>query len=368
MHCPNTQSNKENNTMSDITTDTTLDVESDTDLDTGIDSTVEETQSEQPSDPLGAALSKALDSYKPAAEQKPAGLLPKDLQTPAPKPVNEAAVTDPVTGQVLEPIKAPPWPVGVRDKWASLPRDVQEHISKREREMHENLQQTAEARKGWDEFKNIAAPYEALFRQHNMTAQAHVKELFNMSHILNTGHPLAKAQVLASLIHQFQPDAAALGQFLSNPGHQPQAAPQQPVNVRAEVEKMLQEQTEQTQQRDATLAMQAFEADMKNEFMGDVRDLMAKAIDAGLVTGSSYPELFKNAYEFACKNHPDVAAVIAQRSATKAPTVVKPAQPVRPNGSVKPSPVSSQRSTPNGKQKAMSLDDAFNAALEQHSK
>lgn len=320
---------------------------------------------------LDDALAKAIEKHTPAdPDAKPAkGLLP---EIPGSKPAVPGAaqdlkpgqVVDPITQRVLEPIKAPGGLTpALRDKWGTVPREFQQFWADRERDMAANLKETADARKSWKEFTDIVAPYEATLRAHNITATAHAKELFNLSHLLNTGTPQVKADVLARLIWQFQPDPQALAQFLNQrPQGQVQQSAQQPVNVREEMEKLLKEREEQSRKAEGTSAWEAFAADPANEFVADVRELMGKILDAELVTGNTYPDLFKNAYDLACSQHPEVKATLAQRAAQTptAPAAPAVSQP-RPNSTVKPS-LGASKAAPTQSKKLPTLDEAIQMA------
>jgi hypothetical protein len=319
---------------------------------------------------LDDALAKAIEKHSPPGEKPAAkGMLP---EIPGSKPATPGArpdlkpgqVIDPITQRVLDPVTPPgSLTVALREKWGSVPREFQEFWSKRERDFATSLQETAEARKSWKEFTEVVAPYEATLRTHNITAVAHAKELFNLSHLLNTGTPQTKADVLARLVHQFQPDQQAFAHYL---GQRPQGpaptAPQQPVNVRQEMEKVLKEREEAAKEAEGKSAWDAFAADPKHEFISDVRELMGKILDAELVTGNTYPELFKNAYDLACSQHPEVKTVLAQRTAqTPAAAPTAPVAQPRPNGTVKPS-LGASKAAPTGSKKLLSIDEAIQAA------
>src|SRR5207253_1378395 len=130
-----------------------------------------------------------------------------------------------------------------------------------------------------------------------------------------------------------------------------------PVNVEAEVQKVLAERDSQTQERAAKAAIDSFANDPANEFYEDVRGLMGKAIDAGFVDAPSLPELFKKAYDFACQQHPEVRDTLAARAARGAPAPAPAAPAPKPVGSIKPS-LSGGRSA-KAPSKGMNLDDAI---------
>jgi len=329
------------------------------------------------------ALAKAIEQHVPegatAADAKPdtKPLLPeipgaKPEAPPGSPELKPGQVVDPITQRVLEPIRPPGGLTpALRDKWETVPREFQEFWQGRERHMHEQLQEMADTRRSWKEFSDTVAPYEAMLRQHNITATTHVKELFNLSYGLNTGNPQQKADILARLVWQFQPDPAAFAHYLS-PQNRPQGQPQQPapaqqpVNVREEVERQIKERQEAEQAAEGKRAWDAFAADPKHEFINDVRQLMGKILDAELVSGSTYPELFKNAYDLACQQHPEVKAALTQRTAAPAPSPAAATPTPRPNRTAKPSLGGGPRQ-PTAGGKKLTLDEALAAAAAQHS-
>lgn len=318
------------------------------------------------------ALAKAIEKHSPPSEKPAKGLLPEIPGSKSATPegtqgLKPGQVIDPITQRVLDPI-TPPGSLtpALREKWGSIPREFQDFWAKRERDHQTSMQETAEARKSWKEFTEVVAPYEATLRTHNISAVAHAKELFNLSHLLNTGSREVKADVIARLIHQFQPDPQALAHHLNQRPQAPMQTPPQPVNVRQEMEKVLQEREEAAKQAEGKGAWEAFAANPANEFLGDVQGLMSKILDAELVTGNTYPELFKNAYDLACSQHPEVKTVLAQRAAqtpaaTPAATPAVPVAQPRPNGTVKPS-LGASKAAPTAPKKLLSLEEAIAAA------
>jgi hypothetical protein len=287
---------------------------------------------------LRDAVLKAFE--KTTGEKEPTNALPQAAETTKVEPAKE---TDPITGRELEPIRAPSSMTPLlREKWGSVPREMQKFWVDRERDMQVRLQETADQRKLAKEFGEIAAPYEATFRQHQTNAVAHAKELFNLDHQLRTGSPAQKAQIIHSLISHFQPDFQTLAQLAN--GRQVQAAPaQQTPDVQALVRQELAARDNQQQEAEVQRHVDAFTSDPKNEFIDDLRPLMQKAIEAGFVQGNDIPELFRNAYDFAAQQHPEVKQILASRVAatqTQAQGATATAKPIQ---SVKPSLASGGR-------------------------
>jgi hypothetical protein len=275
-------------------------------------------------------------------------------------PTEPDKAIDPITGRTVEPIKPPvSLTPALREKWASVDPQFQKFWTDREKDMAQKLSSTADERKLAQEFKDVVAPYEPMFRQFNTTATEHVKELMTLSHTLNTGTPEIKARVLYNLINHFKPDPTTLQQLFAGQPVQTQAAPP-PVNVQAEVQRILDERTAAEQKAQTDTAITTFANNPANEFYEDVRELMGKVINAGLVNGTSMDEVLKNAYDMACQQHPEVKQVLAGR-ATTTQAAATTATPVK---SIKPS-LGSGRSAAKPA-KSMSIDDAVKTAMKQH--
>lgn len=309
------------------------------------------------------AVMRAFEKTSKKGEAEPKTAMPKLAGTPeatTERPaIDTTKAVDPVTGRELEAIKPPSsMTPALREKWGSLDRQMQQFWVDREKDMSSKLNETAEERKLASQFREVAAPYEAMLRQFGTNATDHAKELFNLSHTLNTGSPQTKAQVIGQLIQHFRPDADTLRQVLSGVPIQPTAPAPTPVDVQSEVERALAQREQAALEREAQLGIDAFENDPKNEFLKAVAPLMKKAIDAGFITGNSMQEVLKNAYDFACQQDPEVRGVLAQRAAGQ-PTS-------KPVGSTKPS-LGTGRS--NGqKTEYKTTRAAVLAAYEKHSK
>lgn len=307
---------------------------------------------------LRHAVVKAFE--KTAGTKEPTSTLPQA----EPLSVEPTKEIDPITGRELEPIRAPSSMTPLlREKWGNVPREMQKFWVDRERDMQMRLQETADERKLAKQFGEAVAPYEAMFRQHGTNAVAHTKELLNLDHQLRTGTPAAKAQIIHSLITHFQPDVQTLMQLAAGRPMQ-QAPAQQTPNVQEAVRQELEARETQRQEADINRELQAFAADPKNEFLEDLKPTMQKVIEAGLVTGNSYAEIFRNAYDFAAKQHPEVSQVLASRAPA---TPVQPAmQPAKPIQSVKPSLASGGRGG-QSQPRPKSLREAVELSWDKHS-
>jgi hypothetical protein len=229
----------------------------------------------------------------------------------------------------------------LREKWGTVPREYQKFWVDRERDMQVKLQETADQRKLAKDFHQAAEPYQDTFRQNGVSAVEHAKDLFSMSHQLHTGNAQQKAQIIHKLMVQFQPDPQTLS-YLFNGG---QVQPVQPIQPAPSVDELVNQrlQAREAEQQQASIqaSIDQFKADPRYEFTDDLGELMGKAIEAGFVKGDDFPTLFRNAYEFAANQHPEVKQILASRAADLSvqPTTVK-AKAVQ---SVKPSLASNGR-------------------------
>jgi hypothetical protein len=259
---------------------------------------------------------------------------------------------DPISGRVLEPIKPPgSLTPALREKWKDVDPRFQKFFTDREREIANTMNETVEARRIANSFKDIATPYESMLRKFGITAEQHTKELFNLSHGLNSGTPQERATIIYNLIQHFQPDAGTLEQLFN--GQQPVQQVQQPaaVDVEAEVQRILAEREVETVNRQAENILTHFASKPGHEYFDDVKVTMGKIIDAGLVEGSG-EQLLENAYELACSRHPEISQLNRYRAVQ---------QPVR---SVKPS-LGAGRPQPK-QQREMSISEAVAQAMREH--
>jgi len=306
------------------------------------------------------AVLKAFEKVTSSKEQK---ALPQATEPAKAEPEKEI---DPITGRELEAIRAPSSMTPLlREKWGNVPREMQKFWVDRERDMQVRLQETADERKLAKQFNEVAAPYEAMFRQYGTNAVAHTKELLNLDYQLRTGSPVQKAQIIHSLITHFQPDVQTLTQLAA--GHPVQHAQvQQAPNVQELVRQELDALDSKRQEAEISRELEAFAADPKNEFLDDLRPTMQKAIEAGFVTGNSITELFRNAYDFAAKQHPEVSNVLASRAAAEV-SVQPTIQATKPVQSVKPSLASGGRGGQT-QPRFKTTRDAVDAAWDKHTR
>lgn len=231
-------------------------------------------------------------------------------------------------------VKAPQsWRPEVREKWASLPPEVQAEVARREKEVGAALQESATARKGWESFREVVGPYEALIRAEGGEPLKAVGSLLQTAAALRTAPPAMKAKLVANIIQQYGVPVDVLDAALA--GHAPAAPAQGTPPQQLDPEALLQQaeqrvfQRIQGQQQQALTAKaqqeaEAFISGGEAEFIEEesggvrIRDLMANFLDAAGRSGVRLT--LKDAYDRACAIHPEVSKVLEQRKAAQTAT------------------------------------------------
>ncbi|HAM41749.1 MAG TPA: hypothetical protein DCP69_10565 [Candidatus Omnitrophica bacterium] len=215
-------------------------------------------------------------------------------------------------------IKAPQsWKPLAREKWASIPAEVQAEVARREREVTTTLQEVAKTRKEHAEFAQTVAPYMGMIQAESSTPIQAVANLLQTAAALRTAPPAHKAQLVAQLVKQFGVpidalDAALSGQAMPQGQAQQQYRP--PEDTAKIVEQVIAKRLEAVQASRAEKELSTF-AD-SHEFFADVREDMADLIEvASRRNVAMTPE---QAYTRAIALHPEIGDVLKQRDSAKA--------------------------------------------------
>jgi hypothetical protein len=279
-----------------------------------------EAKNKEPVEPTTGGRKLPTGKTPPAAQASAAAAVPQD----------NAEDFDPISGQKLEPIKAPAgMPPALRETWSKLPREHQQFWAKREQDMSQNFTRLGANDKFAKTIQESAKALLPMLKANNTTLEAFTQRVYANAHQIANGTPQQKAVLLGNMIRQYKPDAATLKAVLA--GQQVNVPQQrQAVNIEQEVQKRI--EAERTKEREGTFvqAIQEFNNDPAHEFANDVGDAMTAAIQGGLVEteGKSAKEILKAAYDFAVANHPQIKQVLAARGAQPAAV---PAQGAVPN-------------------------------------
>ncbi|MEQ1572778.1 MAG: hypothetical protein ABL993_00895 [Vicinamibacterales bacterium] len=233
----------------------------------------------------------------------------------------------------VAPVRAPgSWTPEARETFAALPPVAQKEIMRREREISDTLNHTAEARKFHEEVTRTLAPYEAMLRAEGSNSVAAIDSLMKTAAALRTGSPAYKAQLVAGMIRDFAIPIDVLDQAIValQQGRGPAAAPQPGAggNIEQIIQQQLapiqqfmtqfqqtQQQTQQAQMQQAAQSLEEFAADPANEFIQDVGQDMADLLEMAAKRGQ--PLSLQDAYRRATLAHPSISQILENRRATQ---------------------------------------------------
>lgn len=214
--------------------------------------------------------------------------------------------------------KAPQsWKPAIREKWASIPPEVQEEIARREGEVPKALEQAAQARRFQEQVTEAVRPFEGLARaagfQHPMQFALQGAQVLAT---MQQGTPAQRVALVASAIRDYGIDVQALAAALDNPQAAPtQQAPQQ-ADPRALIREELQRYAQENNDRRAASEVEKFTASA--EFANDltIRRRMAALITAEAEAGIELS--LDDAYNQVLMSHPEYRGIMEQRKAAEA--------------------------------------------------
>jgi hypothetical protein len=263
----------------------------------------------------------------------------------APAPTGQGgavSVPPPVAGvappasPALEALKPPQdWRATAREKWAALPREVQEEALRLHVETKKTLQEHAELRKSFDTYRQATSPYEGMIRAEGLEPAQAVGLLLQREAALRTAPMQTRAQIIAHGIKTFLgTDEQAIKLLADALDASPQQgqprAPQQidPNQIIAQAEqRLMQRMTEARNQQLTSSAQSEIEAfAQSHEFLDEpdpetgltVADDMANLMSAAADRGKALTP--DDAYKQAIRRHTVANKIVQQREAAKAAT------------------------------------------------
>jgi hypothetical protein len=273
-------------------------------LEEAFDETPEVGPSSEPAKPEPVSTEEGAPAPSPEGTSAKPQLAPEGKKAPA--------------GQEPPPeLKAPSqWKPQVREKWNALPREVKEEILRRESDSMRLIGSVGPKIRIADEVASHISPFSERLQQNGVPPSQFIGEVFSSVRQLAEGNPQTKAEVVANIVQSYGVDLRLLDQILT---HRIQSPPEvhQARALAARANAILTQQTEGIQQQtsqQAEVAVQAFGADPKHEFLEEVREIMADLIEAGRVHN------LDDAYSAAVWAHPDTRKILLQREAQQRAT------------------------------------------------
>lgn len=217
-------------------------------------------------------------------------------------------------------LEKPPesWAATAREKWKDIPKEAREYIQTREQQMMDGMQKNAQMAQRAGQMDQALAPFSQFLNMNGSPGET-IKGLLQTGSGLQLGSPIQKAQVAAKIIKDFGVDIQILDGMLVGQAPPPEVVQQQSVQqqVQAALQQRDQQQQQmayQQQQQVAGQSVQQFSSDPKNEFYKDVSSDMADILD---MAGNRGQQLsMEDAYERACRLHPEVSKIISSRQQT----------------------------------------------------
>lgn len=290
----------------------------------------------EPADDLRADFEAAYEKFESEEKPEPSDVPRETSEPEAPIP-EEQEKPEPVNDEKQQPESEPPkpeekptpikndkapasWTPKAREIWKNVPEEARAQIAKRESEINQTLQQSAQARQGMQYLNKILEPYRAGLQASgvNDPFQA-IQALFQTESSLRSGNSHQKALTIANLIKNYGVDIATLDSLLV--GETPKANPTadleaiidkrlSPINQFLQQQQMTQQQWEREQQNQATQSVAEFSQNA--EFIEDVRNDMADLLDIAAKHG--HKMTLQQAYDKACALNPEVSKVLEQRA------------------------------------------------------
>lgn len=269
--------------------------------------------------------------------------------------------------QDVPPIEPPTsWKAEDKEKFKSLPRDVQETIKAREDEVHKGFTKLDEERNLGKQIKEVVTPYMAIIQAEGGTPVTAVRDLLNTAYLLRTAPAHQKTELVKQICQTYGVDMSAI----SAQSHQAQAY-QDPTISQLQQElaqvkqfanpEFLQKQLQEKMENDRVMAeVEAFASNPEHIHYQQVKPIMA-----GLLSNGAAKDM-KEAYDMACHADPHIRSTIEAQKAANIEAQKKTELAAKKKAAVSVSG-SSGTFTPNSKAtNSNSIEDDIRAAMEAH--
>lgn len=245
------------------------------------------------------------------------------LKTPTEEEVVEDAevVEEHVVEEPIEPVAeekpkiAPPasYTATVKEKWDSLPPEVQQELVKREEEVHRMMTSPTGELNFGRTMKQTFEPYMPLIQEEGGTPEGAIRDLLNTAYTLRKGTPEQKYAVVKEVCDKFGIQMPGAEEEYVDPTiqnlQQEIARLRQQADPNTLIKQLREQQERDTVQREAN----AFASDPANKYFEKVRPFMAAFLGEGVAKD------YKEAYDMACNAHPEVRSILeAEKKAAEA--------------------------------------------------
>lgn len=229
---------------------------------------------------------------------------------------------------LLSQDKAPSaWSPKARERWNEIPEDLRSEILRREEASAKGVRQLQEETAPMRGFVQTLAPFIQEAVQNAQDPAQYIGSVMVTERILRTGNVDQKFEALLNIADQYK---IPLRQIINESVGEEvlKAAPsQQQYQLPPEIQKELEENRRwREQQSQRSSGNEIAEFAKKNEFFEDLREDMAKLLEAGVASD------LQSAYDKAAKLHPEVSEILAERAARGGKTAALKAKQAKAAG------------------------------------
>jgi hypothetical protein len=252
---------------------------------------------------------------------------PKSIEEVVPddtKPVDKA----PVDARIDRAPQS--WKGESKKVWAELPLNVRQEVTRRERETTKVMQEAAQARQQVSGMQEAFAPHmDRINTVYGGDARQAITNLLAVERRLFNDTPVAKAQLIANMVKQFNVDIMALDAALAGQPA-PEAVQQQsaierileqrlqPFQQFLQTQQQREQQAAQRTEQEALHTVESMATDPQFPYFDEVRDLMADIIELNSRRGIYIP--LPEAYNKAVRMNDDTYQASSVRDSSQAAT------------------------------------------------
>lgn len=233
---------------------------------------------------------------------KPAAEAPSATEEEAPADEQQAQPAKPAPGS---------WPKELKDKFGTLPPEVQDYMHRRESEISRTINNYSQKAKFADAVSSTLAPHEAILRADGADPLSAISGLMQTYQVLRNAPPAEKAMAVAQMIQRFGVDLSLLGEDGKTVGNSDPNVEQLYTRLgRLEQElasRRMADESAEKQHVESTIA----EFAASHPHFESVRAHMGALLQAGLAKD------MQDAYDQATMAVPEIRATLLQEQETK---------------------------------------------------
>lgn len=274
-----------------------------------------ETKGDRARDESGKFVKQEAKAAPKPAEKKPATVVElKPKLGEATKPAPTEAPPKPVTPTHKAPAS---WRPEMREKWASLPPEVQAEVARREREVATALQQAAPLRQEAEGWRQVLQPHAGMLQAFGADPRQTVGQLLQAQAVLHYGSPQQKAGLIARLVTGYNVTVDDLAAALNGASDESARPPQQQFRD-PRFDQFMATLRQQKVAREAQLDQDA--KSTWETFAAEHEHAEALRQHIGAYLGAGLADSLETAYDMALHAHPEFRKVVSQQEAAKLAT------------------------------------------------